>query len=88
MDPAVESNRALYVALTRARHRCCFVWGAFNGAGTSAPARLLHPPPGDEPDAVAAQEQHFKELSDDQLLTDLRKLEDQSVSPAGGLRPP
>jgi len=84
VEQLAEKARLLYVALTRARHRCYFVWGAFNGAGASAPARLLHPPPSDEPDAVTAQEQHFKELSDEQLLADLHRLEGQSAGPEGG----
>jgi len=37
-----ENVRLLYVALTRARHRCYLVWGKFNEAGTSAPAYLFH----------------------------------------------
>jgi exodeoxyribonuclease V beta subunit len=37
-----ENLRLLYVALTRARERCYFAWGAFKGAETSAPAYLLH----------------------------------------------
>jgi exodeoxyribonuclease V beta subunit len=37
-----ENVRLLYVALTRARHRCYFIWGRFNKADTSAPAYLFH----------------------------------------------
>jgi exodeoxyribonuclease V beta subunit len=37
-----ENIRLLYVALTRAKHRCYFVWGRFNEAGTSAPFYLFH----------------------------------------------
>jgi exodeoxyribonuclease V beta subunit len=73
----------LYVALTRAKHRCYFVWGAFRDAATSAPAWLLHPPPQPEPDPVVAQEAHFPQLDDDQLLDDLSKLTGQSESPEG-----
>jgi len=46
-----EDLRLLYVALTRARHACRVVWGAFNGAESSALGYLLHPPdtpPGDD----------------------------------------
>ena len=84
VERLAESVRLLYVALTRAKHRCYFVWGAFKGAEASAAARLLHPSPGDEPDAVVAQENHFKSLDDDQLLADLRELVDQSAGPDGG----
>jgi exodeoxyribonuclease V beta subunit len=37
-----ENCRLLYVALTRAKYRCTFVWGKINQTGTSAPAYLLH----------------------------------------------
>ena len=35
-----ENIRLLYVALTRAKNRCYFVWGRFRKAETSAPAYL------------------------------------------------
>jgi len=38
-----EDLRLLYVALTRARHRCYLTWGQFYGAAESALAYLLHP---------------------------------------------
>ena len=57
VERLAENVRLLYVALTRAKHRCYFVWGAFRDAATSAPAWLLHPPPSDSsPTPVAAQE--------------------------------
>jgi exodeoxyribonuclease V beta subunit len=37
-----ESLRLLYVALTRARHRCTVHWGAMNGFGNSPLGRVLH----------------------------------------------
>ncbi|MCG8554511.1 MAG: exodeoxyribonuclease V subunit beta [Proteobacteria bacterium] len=39
-----ENLRLLYVALTRARHRCSVVWGRFRGIETSALGYLLHHP--------------------------------------------
>jgi exodeoxyribonuclease V beta subunit len=78
-----EEVRKLYVALTRAKHRCYFVWGAFRDAATSAPAWLLHPPPDAKPDPVAAQEQHFPELDDDRILADLHRLAEESCDDAG-----
>jgi exodeoxyribonuclease V beta subunit len=36
-----EKMRLLYVALTRARHRCYLVWGDFKGGRKSAPAYLF-----------------------------------------------
>ena len=41
-EQLAENLRLLYVALTRARHRCYLVWGRINEAATSAPAYLLH----------------------------------------------
>lgn len=37
-----ENMRLLYVALTRAKYCCYFVWGRFNGSETSAAAYLFH----------------------------------------------
>jgi exodeoxyribonuclease V beta subunit len=37
-----ENCRLLYVALTRAKHRCYFVWGRINDTCSSAPAYLFH----------------------------------------------
>ncbi len=45
-----EDLRLLYVALTRAKHRCYFVWGCISQVEKSAPSWLLHPPP--EPDLM------------------------------------
>jgi exodeoxyribonuclease V beta subunit len=41
-ETVAESVRLLYVALTRAKHRCSVVWGNFKGAGNSPLAPLLH----------------------------------------------
>ncbi len=83
VERLAENVRLLYVALTRAKHRCYFVWGGFRDAETSAPARLLHPQPADTPDAVTAQEKHFEALDDSRLLADLQKLAGQSADANG-----
>ncbi len=74
VERLAENVRLLYVALTRARHRCCFVWGGFNGAETSAPAWLLHPPPKCEPDEVTALQAQWSQLDDARLRQDLENL--------------
>lgn len=43
-EELAENMRLLYVALTRAKHRCYLVWGKINGAETAAPAYLFHQP--------------------------------------------
>ncbi len=73
IERLAEQVRLLYVALTRAQHRCCFVWGGFNGADTSAPAWLLHPPPPGEAGAVAALETQWPQLDDARLRADLQR---------------
>ena len=42
-EERAENLRLFYVAVTRAKHRCYLIWGAFKEASTSALAHLLHP---------------------------------------------
>lgn len=69
-----EDLRLLYVALTRARNRCYFIWGPFNRAGTSAAAWLLHPAGHDIDDLSATMKSHFEGLTDAQIRADLEAL--------------
>jgi len=70
-----EGLRLLYVALTRARHRCVVIWGAFERSHRSALGYLLHAPiasdapPDPDPEAIAV---HLRELDDDAMLEHLR----------------
>src|SRR5262249_19204844 len=75
-----ENLRLLYVALTRAKNRCYFVWGAFRGAGTSAAAWLLHRPAKLGDDWQAAMTAHFKALDDAALHADLQRLAASSAA--------
>ncbi|MCS7337551.1 MAG: exodeoxyribonuclease V subunit beta [Verrucomicrobiae bacterium] len=86
-EALAEDVRLLYVALTRAKHRCYFVWGAFDGAAESAPAWVLHPgmcaldPSGTEHAAHSrARASAQQELDEQKLLGDLCAL----VELAGG----
>ena len=74
-----ENVRLLYVALTRAKHRCYFVWGGIKGAGTSAPAWLFHRPPAGDGPLLEALEAYFKSLSDEAMLEDLAPLGKKSA---------
>jgi len=58
-----ENLRLLYVALTRAKHRCYLVWGRFNKCEASGMAYLLH---------------NFKPLSDEEILDELSEIRDKS----------
>jgi exodeoxyribonuclease V beta subunit len=84
-EEMAENLRLLYVALTRAAHRCYLVWGAINGAETSAPAYLLHQgSPREtagfaescESAAVIMQKaaERFISLSDHEIAADLQDL--------------
>jgi len=60
-----ENMRLCYVALTRAKHRCYTVWGAFKEAEQSPLASLFH--------------HHFDhQMSDEQIWTELKNLEQLS----------
>ena len=74
-----ENLRLMYVALTRARNRCYFIWGRFNDAGTSAPAYLFHQPATNKgDDLISATEERFKGLKDNDLLQELKIIIDRS----------
>ena len=68
--------RLLYVALTRARKRCYWVWGRFNKAELSAPAYLLHGSrtTQDSPDWIGPLRQTMAGMSDADFLADLAAL--------------
>ncbi len=51
-EQLAEQARLLYVALTRAKLQCHFVWGRFNRCANSAASWVLHPPGGALADAV------------------------------------
>jgi len=74
-----ENIRLLYVALTRARNRCYFVWGRFNQAGTSAPFYLLHGRQQPTADGfIPAMVKDFKALSDKDMFEEVVELAGQS----------
>jgi exodeoxyribonuclease V beta subunit len=69
-----ENLRLLYVALTRARHRCTVVWGRIGKFSTSALGYLLHPPSDTGAAAdVATIQAHLASLSQAAMLADLEK---------------
>ncbi|MEW6521056.1 MAG: exodeoxyribonuclease V subunit beta [Thermodesulfobacteriota bacterium] len=68
-EELAENMRLLYVALTRAVHRCYLVWGCFYGAESSALAWLLH-----GRDDFAGLKKRFKKLTDAQLADELAGL--------------
>ena len=82
-----ENVRLLYVALTRAKHRCYFIWGRFNRAGTSAPAYLFHygkreAVAGEQDDVVKAVSEDYKDLDDGAMY---RQLEEIALPAAGNI---
>ena len=75
-EALAESMRLLYVALTRAEHRCTLYWGLFNSAERSALAHLLHRT-GGEPDASRGVDRLLA-MSDDEILGELRSVAEAS----------
>jgi exodeoxyribonuclease V beta subunit len=67
-----EHARLLYVALTRAKLQCHFVWGSFNKCKVSAASWILHPPASEGGDPVAALE--ARELDDAQLRAGIEEI--------------
>ena len=66
-----ENLRLLYVALTRAKHRCLIYWGGIRTSETSALAYVLHPAPGA---GFAGVAKRFETLTDQQLQAELAAL--------------
>lgn len=75
-EELAENIRLLYVALTRARKRCYWVWGRINKTELSSPAYLLHAGGrvGDHPDWIAALQNTMAELDSAGFLEDLNAL--------------
>ncbi|NPU83885.1 MAG: exodeoxyribonuclease V subunit beta [Syntrophaceae bacterium] len=73
-EEMAENIRLLYVALTRAKHRCCIAWGPFKDAGTSALARILHLRDHDPEDVCDAAAARLDSLDDKALRGDLLDL--------------
>ncbi len=78
-----ENLRLLYVALTRAKHRCYLIWGNFNKAGTSAPAYLFHnkdlrgfenPAGLKSKDILKKMKENFDALNDTKMFADLEAM--------------
>jgi exodeoxyribonuclease V beta subunit len=86
-EALAEGLRLLYVALTRAKHRCTVVWGRFNGAETSALAYLLHQPDdAEEAGLVQAVAGRYKKMDASDLGRELEALAEASGG-AIGIRP-
>jgi exodeoxyribonuclease V beta subunit len=73
-EELAENIRLLYVAITRARHRCYFVWGKINQTETSAPAYLFHQPACYSPDPVNGVRDRVKSLGYDEMLDEIKEL--------------
>ncbi len=75
-EEQAENIRLLYVALTRAAHRCYIVSGPFTDYATSALAYLLHHGPDlSRDDPFYEVEKRVRGLSDKEILEDLKELE-------------
>lgn len=74
-EELAENLRLLYVAVTRAKHRCYLVWGRFKEGPSSALAYLFHQPGMLAiEDIVTNLKSYVKEFDDDALKKDLSKI--------------
>ncbi|MDL1977951.1 MAG: exodeoxyribonuclease V subunit beta [Deltaproteobacteria bacterium] len=73
-EALAENVRLLYVALTRARNRCYFVWGRINLSGTSAPAWLFHYKKKGGKGILDAIEARYKALTDNNILAEVKSV--------------
>ncbi len=71
-EQLAEQARLLYVALTRAKWQCHFVWGRFNKCENSAASWVLHPPGGAAESAVTTLQ--ARDVTDETLRADLAAL--------------
>jgi exodeoxyribonuclease V beta subunit len=78
IETLAENLRLLYVALTRAKRRCCLYWGALPDAGTSAPAWLFHNRDSAGPPVFDELERTFIELSDADIFEHMQALAAQA----------
>ncbi|MEO6211881.1 MAG: exodeoxyribonuclease V subunit beta [Gemmatimonadaceae bacterium] len=74
-----ESLRLMYVALTRARHRCTVYWSAVNAGECSALGWLFHGGHGDTIDeGMEELRETLKGIEDDDILAALRAIAEES----------
>ena len=73
-EDLAENIRLLYVAITRARHRCYLVWGKIHQAERSAPAYLLHQPVNCDTDLIDGVRDRVKTLDGDAMLGEIEEL--------------
>jgi exodeoxyribonuclease V beta subunit len=76
MEVMAENMRLLYVGLTRAKHLCVVTWGYFTSAESSPLGYLLFCPK--NPADIKAVKAHIKGQDDDQMIEELKALEEAS----------
>ncbi|MBW2388319.1 MAG: UvrD-helicase domain-containing protein [Deltaproteobacteria bacterium] len=72
-ESRAEAVRLLYVAVTRAKHRCSIVWGNFKKAGLSPLASLLHPSI-ESGSSAEAKSKQFGKLEDHEMRSEIAEL--------------
>ena len=78
LEKLAEKLRLLYVALTRAKHRCHVVWGHVSGMESSALAWLLHGPSASVDDPLEAMAGLCKALDQTVIEKTLQEFAEQA----------
>ncbi|RLJ17788.1 exodeoxyribonuclease V subunit beta [bacterium endosymbiont of Escarpia laminata] len=77
-EDLAENLRLLYVALTRARHRCYLAWGKVKNSENSPLAWLLHAGESSSGESISQWKNIFKKVSDVAVAQRLDELVEQS----------
>ena len=77
-EARAEGLRLLYVALTRAKHRCSIVWGRFKDTGSSGLFHLLNSTDANSPPSSSQAKNRFKEMDDGEFISALKTLAEES----------
>lgn len=73
-ESRAEDQRLLYVALTRAKHRCIVLWGRSRRCETTALAYTIHQPASSTGELPLEVAKRLKDVTDAELRADLGRL--------------
>lgn len=80
IEELAQNLRLLYVAVTRAQHRCYLVWGNFGEMPQSAPGYLLHQPNGmTTDDPLNRLKSHLDNVGDTVLWEELEQIQQKAT---------
>lgn len=79
MEILAENMRLLYVAITRAKSKCCLFWGNVNQSETSAPYYLFHYDGVVDNNIIENLKTHKKNYSNEEMKQDIFDLKNDGI---------